>query len=341
MPAAALAQDEAPPTLQGVSDGLAATAGDLTSVWVMVAAILVILMQLGFLFLEVGFARGKNVGTIVAKILVNFSIAAVVWWAVGFGVAFGGGGTFLGDSGFFFSTGQTISETSLIAGEVTQYSYVFFIFQFAFAAVSLAIVWGSTLERIKFVAYPIFAVVFIAFIYPVVAHMLFAGNLMPGGNGIQDFAGSSVVHLCGAVAALAAVLVLGPRRGKFGPDGKPRAIPGHNMPLFGLAVVILWVGWFGFNAGSTTNAGDAGLFGEVAVVTNLAAAAGVLGAAITVLAVLKTLDVGMIGNGAIAGLVSVTAPSGFIEVWAAVPIGFIGGVIVVFGVLGIDKLKID
>ena len=340
MPAAALAQDEAPPTLQGVSDGLAATAGDLTSVWVMLAAILVILMQLGFMFLEVGFARGKNVGTIAAKILVNFSMAAVVWWAVGFALAFGGGGTFFGDSGFFFATGQTISENSLVAGEVGQYTYVFFIFQFAFAAVSLAIVWGSTLERIKFIAYPIFAVVFVGFIYPVVAHMLFAGNLMPGGNGIQDFAGSSVVHLCGAVAALAAVLVLGPRRGKFGPDGKPRAIPGHNMPLFGLAVVILWVGWFGFNAGSTTSAGDAALFGEVAVVTNLAAAAGVLGATLTVLWRLKTLDVGMIGNGAIAGLVAVTAPAGYVSPLGGVIIGFVAGVLVVFSVVLIEK-KID
>jgi Amt family ammonium transporter len=333
MPALAFAQD--------APVDPAAVQADVSSLWVVVSAILVILMQVGFLFLEIGFARGKNVGTIVAKILVNFSIAAVVWWAVGFGIAFGGGAThsIFGDSGFFLSQGQTISDTSLVPGEVGGPTYTFFLFQFAFAAVSLAIVWGSTLERIKFIAYPIYAVVFSAIIYPVVAHMLFAGNLTPFGYGIQDFAGSSVVHLCGAVAALAAVLVLGPRRGKFGPDGKPRPIPGHNMPLFGLAVLILWVGWFGFNAGSTLSATGAA-FGQVAVVTNLAAATGVLGATLTVLWRLKTLDVGMIGNGAIAGLVAVTAPSGYVSPLGGVIIGFVAGVIVVFSVILIEK-KID
>ncbi|MDQ8043253.1 MAG: ammonium transporter [Patulibacter sp.] len=314
---------------------------DLNWVWVMVAAMLVVWMQAGFAFLEIGFARGKNVGTIVAKILVNFSICAVVWWAVGFAFAFGGGPahSFWGDSGFFLTQGNTINSTSLVPGEVNGGTYTFFFFQFAFAAVSLAIVWGSTLERIKFIVYPIYAVVFSAIIYPFVAHALFAGNLTPFGYGVQDFAGSSVVHLCGAVGALAAVLVLGPRRGKFGPDGKPRAIPGHNMPLFGLAVLILWLGWFGFNPGSTLNAVGSS-FAQVAVVTNLAAGAGVLGATLTVLLVLKTLDVGMIGNGAIAGLVAITAPSGYVSPLGGVIIGFVAGVIVVFSVVLIEK-KID
>ena len=147
----------------------------------------------------------------------------------------------------------------------------FFFFQFVFCAVSLAIVWGSTLERIKFIAYPIYAVVFSALIYPLIAHWIFGGGILSTvGNGVQDFAGSTVVHLTGATGALAAVLLLGPRKGKYGPDGKPRAIPGHIMPLFGLGVLILWLGWFGFNPGSTLGTAD-GRFAEVVVVTNLAA----------------------------------------------------------------------
>jgi Amt family ammonium transporter len=300
----------------------------------MVSAVLVILMQVGFLFLEIGFSRGKNVGTIVAKILVNFSMAAIVWWAVGFAIAFGGGNNVFGDTGFFYSWGQNVAGTPVAGGQMT-----FFLFQFAFAAVSLAIVWGSTIERIKFIAYPIYAAVFVGIIYPLIAHMVWGGKLHPFGLGIQDYAGSSVVHLTGAVGALAAVMLLGPRRGKFGPDGKPRPIPGHNMPLFGLAVVILWVGWFGFNAGSTVSAAGAA-FGQVAVVTNLGAAAGVLGAALASMLVVKKVDVGMVGNGAIAGLVAITAPSGYVEPWAAVIIGLVAGIVVVYAIVAIEK-KID
>lgn len=347
MPAMAFAQDEAPPTLESLSESLAGTAGSLDATWIMVSAILVILMQVGFMFLEIGFSRGKNVGTIVAKILVNFSIAAVVWWAVGYAFAFGGGGDFVGDSGFLLNVGQTMSDNSVAGGlygtEVNGTHFTYFIFQFAFAAVSLAIVWGSTLERIKFAVYPIFAIVFVAIIYPLVAHLVWSGGLeslgLTFGLGVQDFAGSSVVHLTGAVAALAAVLILGPRRGKFGADGKPRPIPGHNMPLFGLAVLILWVGWFGFNAGSTIAAGDA-IFGQVAVVTNLGAAGGVIGAAIMALVLGKTLDVGMVGNGAIAGLVAITAPSGYVDPWAAAVVGLVAGLIVVPSIIAIDK-KVD
>jgi Amt family ammonium transporter len=157
---------------------------------------------------------------------------------------------------------------------------------------------------------------------------------------VQDFAGSSVVHLTGATAALAALLFLGPRKGKYGPDGKPRVIPGHNMPLFGLGVLILWLGWFGFNGASTLGTAD-GRFAEVVAVTNLGAAGGVIGALLLTQLVLKTLDVGMIGNGAIAGLVAITAPSGYVEFWAAPIIGLIGGFIVVGGVLMFDRLRLD
>ena len=213
-------------------------------------------------------------------------------------------------------------------------------FQFVFCAVSLAIVWGTTLERIKFSAYVIYAVIFSAFIYPIISHWIFGGGWLQANLGMQDFAGSTAVHLIGATGGLAALLLLGPRRGKYGPDGKPRAIPGHSMPLVGLGVMILWLGWFGFNPGST--GGAIGLrFAEVALVTNLAAAAGVLAALTVMYLRTKTVDVGMAGNGAIAGLVAITAPSGYVEFWAAPIIGAVAGVIVVYGVVLIEKVVDD
>jgi len=331
IPSTALAQDG--PTVETL-------ASELNTTWVIVAAVLVMFMQAGFLFLELGFTRGKNVGTMVAKILVNFSISSIVWWICGFAIAFGGAAKLAGDSGFLLGFNDNISG-GLVEGPLTGSGAAFFFFQFVFCAVSLAIVWGSTLERIKFIAYPIYAVVFSALIYPLIAHWIFGGGILSTvGNGVQDFAGSTVVHLTGATGALAAVLLLGPRKGKYGPDGKPRAIPGHSMPLFGLGVLILWLGWFGFNPGSTLGTAE-GRFAEVAVVTNLAAAAGVIGAALAVYFKTSKLDVGMCGNGAIAALVAITAPSGYVEFWAAPIIGLIAGLLVVLSVYAIDKVLDD
>jgi Amt family ammonium transporter len=311
----------------------------LDTTWIIVATVLVMFMQAGFAFLEIGFSRGKNAATGIAKILANFSIASIAWWAIGFGIAFGGAGVIAGDDGFLFSFGQDIS-TGLVAGEVTGDTTAFMLFQFMFCAVSLAIVWGTTLERIKFSAYVIYAVVFAAVIYPLGAHWIFGGGFLSEiGSGVQDFAGSTVVHLVGATGAFAALLLLGPRRGKYGPDGKPRVIPGHSMPLVGLGVLILWLGWFGFNAGSTLGTSDS-RFAEVALVTQLGAAGGVIGASLLIWLKTKALDVGMSGNGAIAGLVGITAPSGYVEFWAAPLIGLVAGFIVVAGVLAIDK-KLD
>ncbi len=326
LPAAALAQDA--PMLESV-------VSELNVTWVLVATVLVFFMQAGFAFLEIGFSRGKNAGMGIAKILVNFSIASIVWWAVGFGIAFGGDGVIAGSSGWLFQFGRDVAGEGA-SGETAS----FFIFQFMFAAVSLAIVWGTTLERMKFAAYIPFAIVFSAVIYPLIAHWGFGGGLFAEfGDGVQDFAGSTVVHLTGATGALAAVLLLGPRKGKFGSDGKPRAIPGHNMPLFGLGVLILWLGWFGFNGGSTL--GTAGnSFAEVIAVTNLGAAGGVIGAMIMGAMKQKTLDIGMVGNGAIAGLVAITAPSGYVEFWAAPIIGLVAGLLVVVCVLAFEK-KLD
>jgi ammonium transporter, Amt family len=299
---------------------LRSVADELNTTWVIVAAVLVMFMQAGFLFLELGFARGKNVGTLVAKILVNFSISSIVWWICGFALAFGGG---------------------VMTSRITGNDAAFFFFQFVFCAVSLAIVWGTTLERIRFIAYPIYAIVFSALIYPLIAHWIFGGGVLSTvGNGVQDFAGSTVVHLTGATGALAAVLLLGPRRGKYGPDGRPRAIPGHSMPLFGLGVLILWLGWFGFNPGSTLGT-SGNRFAEIVVVTNLAAAAGVIGATLAVYVKTRKIDVGMCGNGAIAALVAITAPSGYVEFWAAPIIGVVAGVIVVVAVYAIDRVIDD
>jgi ammonium transporter, Amt family len=182
-------------------------------------------------------------------------------------------------------------------------------------------------------------VIFSALIYPVLSHWIFGGGWLQANFGMQDFAGSTVVHLIGATGALAALLLLGPRQGKYGDDGKPNAIPGHNMPLVGLAVLVLWFGWFGFNAGSTLGA-IGGRFADVVVVTQLAAAAGVLGAILTSHLKTRTIDIGMAGNGAIGALVAITAPSGYVELWTAPIIGAVAGVIVPLAIYAIDK-KID
>src|SRR5205085_4925217 len=309
------------------------------TVWVIVAAVFVMFMQAGFLFLEIGFSRMKNAGTVVAKVLANFSIASLCYWAVGFALAFGGSGALWGTHGFFLHSGT--NDGSLFPAMSASDAVVpaKFFFQFVFCAVSLAIVWGTTLERIKFGAYLIYAVIFTTLIYPIVSHWIFGGGWLAKNFGMQDFAGSTVVHLIGATGAFAALLLLGPRQGKYGSDGKPNVIPGHSMPIVGLAVFILWFGWFGFNPGSTL-AAVGGRFAEVAVVTNLAAAAGVIGAMATIYAITRTFDIGMTGNGAIAALVAITAPSGYVEFWAAPIIGFVAGIVVVVSVILVDR-KLD
>jgi ammonium transporter, Amt family len=345
--------------LQNAIDGKLEQTVGINSMWVIVAGALVMFMQAGFAFLEIGFSRGKNAGTVVAKILLNFSIAAIAWWAIGFMFAFSGpvgsvvghqGGAFFSNLGPYAATADGITTFHpnfpvMSLSDATIESKWFF--QFVFCAVSLAIVWGTTLERIKFGVYIIYSLIFASVIYPLGAHWVFGGGFLQNGHwlgtsiaGMQDFAGSTAVHLIGATGALAALLLLGPRRGKYGPDGKPRAIPGHNMPLFGLGVLILWLGWFGFNPGSTLNALD-GRFPEILFITNLAAAAGVIAAVATAKLRTGNIDIGMAGNGAIAALVAITAPSGYVEIWAAPIIGAVAGVIVVLGVYAIDKLIDD
>jgi Amt family ammonium transporter len=325
-------------TLDAAKNGVLPESVAINSLWVIIAGCLVMFMQAGFAFLEIGFSRGKNAGTVIAKILTNFSIAALMYWAVGFAFAFGVG-DIIGHDGFFLRDyGDPLKAFPVMGlSDATIESKWFF--QFVFCAVSLAIVWGTTLERIKFGVYIIYAIVFAGFIYPIGSHWVFGGGWLQANLGMQDFAGSTAVHMIGATGALAVLLLLGPRRGKYGKDGKPRAIPGHNMPLFGLGVLILWLGWFGFNPGSTLGALD-GRFPEVLVVTQMAASAGVLGAILVARWKTKSIDIGMAGNGAIAALVAITAPSGYVELWAAPIIGFVAGAIVPLCIYAIDK-KID
>ena len=335
LPLTALADDETAKQAAGVG---------ADTVWVVVAAVFVMFMQAGFAMLEVGFSRMKNVGTVVAKVVTNFGISALVYWAVGFALAFGAAATWLfpiiGWSGFFptFSPGSSL-DLPAMAGSTVPASAKWW-FQFVFCAVSLAIVSGTMIERAKFIVFPIFAIPFAAVIYPLISHQLFGGGFLQATLGAQDFAGSTVVHLTGATAAFAGLLLLGPRIGKYEKPRKPNAIPGHNMPLAMLGVLILWFGWFGFNPGSTLNATNLH-FADVVVTTNLAAAAGAVAALLSIFALTRTLDVGMIGNGAIAALVAITAPSGYVEPWAAIVIGAVAGVIVVGGILAIDKYLDD
>lgn len=333
LPAIAFAQDK--PTVADLS--LAAD-----TVWVIVAAVLVLFMQAGFAMLEVGFSRMKNVGSVVAKILVNLAIAALLFWAVGFAFTFSDGGalnSIIGTQGFFLAVPEGQVDEVFAGLSWTQVPLsAKFLFQVAFAAVSLAIVWGTMLERTKFAVYVVFAVVFAGLIYPLVGHWIWGGGWLAE-LGMQDFAGSTVVHLSGAMAALAGTLLLGPRLGKYDDEGRATTIPGHNMPLAVLGVLILWVGWYGFNPGSTMAATPQ--IADIALTTTLAAAAGVLGAMIMSYVYRRHVDVGMGGNGAIAALVAITAPSAFVAPWASVVIGFIAGVVMYMTLVYVDKIGVD
>ncbi len=315
-----------------------------STIWVILAAILVIFMQAGFAFLEAGLTRMKNVGHIAAKNVLILAIASIVYYCVGFGMAFGdGGNSFVGGSGFFPSVSEllTIGEAPFSwFGAIP--AAAGYLFEVAFAAVSLAIVWGAMAERTKLWVYFAFGAVF-TLIYSLVSHWIWSPEGWLFSRGMQDFAGSTVVHYQGALAGLAGALLLGPRIGKFGSDGKPNAIPGHNMAFTTLGVLILWFGWFGFNPGSTLSVdfGGVGFFAYVALNTNIAAAAGVLGAVVTSWVVVKKPDLSMMLNGAVGALVAITAACAFVAPWAAILIGFVSGIIVVLGSLLVERIGID
>ncbi|HEY3550774.1 MAG TPA: ammonium transporter [Gaiellaceae bacterium] len=314
------------------------------TLWVVVAAVLVMFMQAGFAFLEAGLTRMKNAAHIAGKNVLVFGVASLVYWVVGFGLAFGNGNGLLGMHGFAPSAGALLAVGKApFAAFAGIPSAAGWLFEVVFAGVSLAIVWGAMAERAKLWVYFAFGAVFTV-VYSLVSHWIWA----PGGwlqrFGMQDFAGSTVVHYQGALAALAGALLLGPRIGKFGHDGRANAIPGHNMPYAVLGTLILWFGWFGFNPGSTlgvATGGHVGFFGYVALTTNLAAAAGGIGGICVAWLVLRKPDVSMMLNGVLAALVAVTAACGFVAPWAAVVIGFVAAAVAVVAVPLVERLGID
>jgi len=330
LPSTALAD-----SLDAAGNGVLADSAVINTLWVTIAAVLVLFMLAGLMCLEAGMSRMKNVGTLVPKALIAMAVAAMAYYAVGFAFAFGNG-DIIGSTGFLLRDYGDPQEAFGIMGLSDALIESKWLFQFAFCAVCLAIVWGSTLERIKFHAHAIFALVFAAIIYPLASHWVFGGGWLQTNVGMQDFAGSTAVHLVGATGALAGLIVLGARRGKFASDGTPRPIPGHSMLVLGLGMFILLIGWFGFNAGSTLGVTD-GRFAEVAMVTLLGAAGGILGAYVATVVLQRTVDIGMVCNGLIAGLVAITAPSGYVENWAAPLIGVVGGLIVVPSILLIER----
>ncbi|GLB58962.1 ammonium transporter [Cytobacillus sp. NCCP-133] len=304
----------------------------MNSLWVMLGAILVIFMLGGFIMLEAGSTRMKNAGHIAGKTIFTFGLASLVFWAVGFGFIFGDKANFLVGLSNFFYSGAELEGMSLS-------SPVFFVFQLAFAGIAITIALGGFAERAKLSIYLIFTILFSAIVYPVVAHWIWGGGWLAE-HGKQDFAGSTVVHLTGAMAALAATILLKPRIGKFNKDGSANNIYGHNQVYTALGVLILWVGWFGFNAGSTLSVED-GFFGFVALNTNLAAGAGAVAALIISWMVMGKSDVPTMLNGALAGLVAITASCAFVDTWASVVIGLVAGIQVFYSVRFFERKKID
>ncbi|MDY6836178.1 MAG: ammonium transporter [Chloroflexota bacterium] len=302
-------------------------------VWVLICACLVFLMQAGFAMLEAGLCRAKNVVNLMMKNLMDFSIGSIVFMAVGFAIMFGADKAgIIGSSGWFL-TGDNYDVGT----------YLLFMFQVVFAATAATIVSGAVAERLKIKSYFIYSLLLCALIYPIYGHWVWGGGWLSQlslGVGHVDFAGSGVVHMIGGFVGLAGAIVLGPRIGKFTKDGKARAIPGHSLAFAALGGFLLWFGWFGFNSGSTLSAHELRI-AVIAVNTNLAAAAGAIGALVIVWIKTNKPDVSMSINGAIAGLVAITAPCAWVEAWAAVVIGLIAGVFVVGGVYFFDRLRID
>lgn len=308
----------------------------LNIVWTLVGAFLVFFMQAGFAVVEAGFTRAKNAGNIIMKNLMDFVLGSIFFFLIGFAIMFGKDmGGIIGSNGFF-NTFSLADEAGMINGLPIG---VFMIFHTVFCATAATIVSGAMAERTKFSTYLIYSAAISIFIYPVTGHWIWSDGWLSG-IGFHDFAGSTAVHMVGGVCALIGAKILGPRIGKFGPDGKVNAIPGHNIVIGALGVFILWFCWFGFNCGSTT--GAATNLGDIAMTTNLSAVM----ATVTVLAITWKRygkpDVSMTLNGTLAGLVAITAGCDYVSNYSAMIIGVIAGIIVVFVVEFLDKvLKID
>ena len=318
----------------------------IDTVWVVIAAILVFFMNAGFGLLETGMCRAKNAVNILGK---NFAVAAcagLAFFFVGFALMFGDGNSFLGLAGFALEgADNSPALADAYSGVFSSLSwtgiplYAKFFFQVCFAMAAASIVSGAVAERIKFPAFMAFAVVLVAVIYPITGHWVWGGGWLAE-YGFWDFAGSTAVHSVGGWAALVGAIMLGARRGKYGKDGRIRPIPGHSMALATAGGFILWLGWFGFNAGSTM-AADPNAIALIVTTTMMASLAGIAAAALTNYARTRTWDLTFMINGALAGLVGITAPCAFVSPISAVFIGSAAGVLVVFAVVFFDKIKVD
>lgn len=336
MPLIVFGQDAKIPSVELNAQGIADLQNNANFLWTLIAAFLVFFMQAGFAMVESGLTRAKNAINIMMKNLMDFSFGSLAYWLIGFGLMFG-----VSETGWFGTTGFLFSD---FATDGDPWLYAFWMFQVVFAATAATIVSGAMAERTKFVSYLIYSVAISAIVYPIFGSWawgsLYKGSGWLEGLGFIDFAGSTVVHSVGGWAALAGAIVLGPRIGKYTKDGKPKAIPGHNITLAALGTLILWFGWFGFNAGSTTTAStDIAL---IAVTTNLSAAAGAIAAMFTAWLTIGKPDGSMALNGALAGLVGITAGCANVSPLSAVIIGLIAGILVVYSVLFIERvLKVD
>jgi Amt family ammonium transporter len=306
----------------------------INTVWVALCAALIFFMEAGFALLEAGFVRSKNTMSIIAKVIIDITFGGIAFFIVGFGVAYGNS-----NGWFAFDIGIAMDDLGL---DLTVSNKLFWFIQLGFAIAAISIVSGALAERMKLWAYALLVFVFCAILYPLVANWVWNPNGWLALRGFNDFAGSAAVHAMGGFSALAAAIVLGPRLGKYNEDGSSNTIPGHNLPLAAIGAFILWFGWFGFNPGSSLGAvGNWELIGDVVVNTFLASAAGGIATMIYTFFAYGKIDITMVINGILAGLVSITAGCNLVSPLSAIIIGLIAGVLVDIAVLFFDRLKVD
>jgi len=317
------------------------TAADLKVVvdtlWVLITGFLVFFMNAGFGCVEAGFCRAKNATNILGKNFVVFAISTLSFWAVGWTIMFGNGSPYMGFTGWFVS-GSESDYASIEWAKVPLMAKFFF--QLVFAGTAATIVSGCVAERVHYKSFMVFTIFIVAFSYPLTGHWIWGGGWLAVDHGFWDFAGSTVVHSVGGWAGLAGIIVLGARLGKYRPNGTVQPIPGHSMALAFIGALILWLGWFGFNPGSTM-AADPVSISHIVVITNMGCAAGMVVATVVAWVLLGKPDFSMTVNGALAGLVAVTAPCAWITVTSSLIIGAIGGALVVLAVLFFDRLRLD
>ncbi len=347
---------EAPPAAPAptTEETLAKLTVGLDTMWVMVAGMLVFFMNLGFGCVEAGMCRAKNCVNILSKNFIVFAVTSVAYWFVGWGIMFGGDGgvehadDYIGKTGILMVSG---ADNSPAVGPAYKGDYgsinwtgvplaAKFFFQLVFAGTAATIVSGAVAERIKYLSFIVFSVFMAVVMYPVTGHWIWGGGWLAD-YGFWDFAGCAVVHSVGGWAALTGIIILGPRIGKYGPNGKVNAIPGHSMMAAFIGCFVLWLGWFGFNPGSTMSMADPGLVAKIAINTNAAGAMATLTATATAWLFLGKPDIGMTLNGCLAGLVAITAPCAWVSMTDSLIIGAVAGVFVVFSVMIFDRLKCD